>query len=277
MGTLLSLGKSGSKVLFCVWLTAFLGKTTTGFFMIPLLPNVDPAVKREFISLVLCQVSFVPVVLGLIDASLINSMRYTCYAISAVGLVFSVANTVVYILDYREGKSQKVCSGDFLVQQMDKQHEQRTRSRTSTAFHDYVAICFQRGSEKTRMPANQTMIFIAICLVVPFPIISAISIRFEDLHIAYPVYVTEAVNVLTLLVLCTVGNMQVFHGTMSVRGKDTVTRAAVSVAATVVVELVLVFAAYCHVLGAQGFIDYSRCIVWGRDVCQSSSPYIQTS
>jgi hypothetical protein len=54
--------------------------------------------------------------------------------------------------------------------------------------------------------------------------------------------------------------MQVFHGTLSVRGKDTVTRASVLVAVTVVVEVVFVFAVYIHVMGGTGFVHFLRCI-----------------
>jgi hypothetical protein len=188
-------------VCFYIWLAAFLGNTVTGFTMIPLLPNIDPAVKREFISLVMCQLSFVPVILGLVDATFVPTMKYACFLISAVGLLVSVTNLILYLMDFWEGKSQTVCSGSYLVSEMEKQKEQRQRLRKNTTFQDYVAICFQRGSEKTRMPANSIMLFIAVTLVIPFPLIAAISFRFDTIHAVYPPEAMNASSLLALLVL----------------------------------------------------------------------------
>jgi hypothetical protein len=56
----------------------------------------------------------------------------------------------------------------------------------------------------------------------------------------------------------TVGNMQVFHGTLSVRGKETVMRASAMVAWTVVVEILLVCTMFIHVMGIAGFADFVK-------------------
>lgn len=244
---------------FGAWTVVFLFNTFTGWAMIPLLPNVDPAVKREFVSLVLCQVSFLPVVLGQIDLRLAQPMRNVCYVISLLGLVFSMANLVLYTLDYIEGKSQKVCSGDYLVKQMAKQEKERQKLRKSTLLQDYVTICFTRGADQTRMPANEIMLFIAVSIVVPFPLLAVLANRFEILQEAYP-GILRAPAILMLLMLGTVGNMQVFHGTLAVRGKETVRRASVMVAVTVVVEMLVVFAIYSSVLGVDGFQQYLFCV-----------------
>jgi hypothetical protein len=170
-----------------LWFVAFLGNTVTGFFMIPLLPNVDPATKREFISLVLCQLSVVSMFLGLVDVALIQPTKYACFLVSGIGIVFSTINFVLYLMDYMEGKSQAVCSGSYLVSEMRKQKEKRKlMNGESTVFHDYIAVCFQRGSEKTRMPANKTMLFIALTLIIPFPFVTAMALRFETIHTIYP-------------------------------------------------------------------------------------------
>jgi hypothetical protein len=188
-------------VCFYIWLAAFLGNTVTGFTMIPLLPNIDPAVKREFISLVMVQLSFAPVILGQVDVTLVPTMKYACYLISAVGLLVSMTNLILYLMDFWEGKSQTVCSGSYLVSEMEKQKEERQRLRKSTTFHDYVAICFQRGSKTTRMPANKIMLFIAVTLVIPFPFIAAISLRFDTIHAVYPPESINATGLLALFVL----------------------------------------------------------------------------
>ena len=262
--------------LFYTWLGAFLLNTVTGFFMIPLLPNVDPAVKREFISLVLCQVSFVPVIFGMLDPAYITTSRWFCNWINGVGMIVSSANLFLYTMDYLDGRSNKVCSGKYLVDQMEKQKKQRLEylnrkmnkassggfsiAALQMVYHDYVAICFQRGADQTRMPANKTMLFIALTLVVPFPIFAVIASRFETLHAVYPSEWMTATGIFLLLVLCTVGNMQVFHGTLAVRGQDTVARAAGMVAVTVVLELALIFSMYMHVQTVDGFLDFMWCI-----------------
>ena len=244
---------------YASWLVAFLGNTATGFFMIPLLPNVDPAVKREFISLVLCQVSFVPVFLAQAYPEWSAMMKFFCFTVCATGFVMSVANFVLYSLDYYEGRSQTVCSGSYLVKEMEKQQEKRQRSpQKSTVFHDYMAVCFQRGSDKTRMPANTIMLFIAFTLVVPFPLIAAVAHKFDIIHATYPTM--RALPLLSLLILGTVGNLQVFHGTLAVRGKETVSSASWMVAVTVVIEMVLVFSCYIHVMGLNGFVQFLYCI-----------------
>ena len=262
--------------LFYTWLGAFLLNTVTGFFMIPLLPNVDPAVKREFISLVLCQVSFVPVIFGMLDPAYITTSRWFCNWINGVGMIVSSANLFLYTMDYLDGRSNKVCSGKYLVDQMEKQKKQRLEylnrkmnkassggfsiAALQMVYHDYVAICFQRGADQTRMPANKTMLFIALTLVVPFPIFAVIASRFETLHAVYPSEWMTATGIFLLLVLCTVGNMQVFHGTLAVRGQDTVARAAGMVAVTVVLELALIFSMYMHVQTVDGFLNFMWCI-----------------
>lgn len=260
---------------FYTWLGAFLLNTFTGFFMIPLLPNVDPAVKREFISLVLCQVSFVPVIFGMLSPNYVTASRRFCLWINGIGMIVSTANLILYTLDYMDGRSNKVCSGKYLVDQMEKQKEQRLeqlkrksssshKSSASAALnmivHDYVSICFQRGADQTRMPANKTMLFIAFTLVVPFPLFAVIASRFETLHEVYPPEFMQATGIFLLLVLCTVGNMQVFHGTLAVRGQDTVARAAGMVAVTVVLELALIFTMYMHVQTMEGFKHFMWCI-----------------
>ena len=263
------LAKKWFWTLFIVWVAAFLFNTFTGFAMIPLLPNIDPAVKREFVSLVLCQLSFVPVILGQIDPTLAKSMRILCYCISGLGLVLSVTNVVLYGLDYAEGKSQKVCSGEYLVKQMEKQADERKKQlKKSTLLEDYVTICFRRGAHQTRMPANEIMLFIAVSIVVPFLLIPIIANRFENLQEAYP-SILRVPAILMLLVLGTVGNMQVFHGTLAVRGKETVRNASIMVAATVVVENVLIFAIYATVLGVTGFREYLLCIPM-QEYCPST-------
>lgn len=266
---------------FYLWLVAFTLNTVTGFFMIPLLPNVDPAVKREFISLVLCQISFVPVIFGMLDEANVYWSRLLCNWISGIGIIVSSANFMLYTLDYLDGRSNTVCSGKYLIDQMGKQKEQRLQylkrksnksSSLSAAlkmmYHDYVSVCFQRGADQTRMPANEVMLFIAFTLVVPFPLIAVIASRFETLHAVYPPEFMTATGIFLLLVLCTVGNMQVFHGTLAVRGQDTVSRAASMVAVTVVLELSLIFSMYIHVQSFQGFVDFMWCIF--TDECPAS-------
>jgi hypothetical protein len=263
--------------LFHLWLIGFVTNTLTGFCMIPLLPNVDPAVKREFTSLVLCQICFVPVILGQLDPANVVWCRRLGIMIAISGFVVSLANLVLYSMDYIQGRSNTVCSSKYLVDQMEKQKAQRIKrlrfSRSShqqsTAaleaanilFHDYIAICFQRGSEQTRMPANRVMLFIAVTLVVPFLFIGVIALRLETLHATYPPEHMNAVGLFMLLIMCTVGNMQVFHGTVAVRGHDTVARASAMVALTVVFEMILVFAMYAHVQGYKGFADFNWCIL----------------
>ena len=259
--------------LLYFWLAAFVLNTATGFFMIPLLPNVDPAVKREFISLVLCQVSFVPVIFGMLDKANIGWSRLLCHWITGIGMVVSTANLMLYTLDYMDGRSNKVCSGKYLIDQMEKQKELRlqylkrktNKSSFSSAalkmiYHDYVSICFQRGADQTRMPANEVMLFIAFTLVVPFPLFSVIASRFETLHAVYPPEYMTATGIFLMLVLCTVGNMQVFHGTLAVRGQDTVARAASMVAVTIVLEMALIFSMYIHVQSFEGFAGFMWCI-----------------
>lgn len=266
-----------------VWIFAFLANTLTGFVMIPQLPNCDPSTKREFMTLVCCQLSFLPAILGMLDFGKLSwwlpCMQLCCYSVSALGLVVSSANFVLYLLDYCEGKSQQVCSGKYLVDQMDKQHEIRQQhdnkrsisDRTKTLLQDYVSICFMRGSEKTRMPANKLMIFIGLTLIVPFPIIALIGYRLVALKESYygsSPSLMALPALLEVVMLCTVGNMQVFHGTLSVRGKVTVTSASVWVAFTTVLELILIGLVNDQALGGwENTKDYLYCILSG--VCRA--------
>jgi len=251
------------QFMFGLWLLSFYVNTITGFFMIPLLPNVDPAVKREFISLVLLQLSFAPAVLGMINVSLAPVMELSCYVISTIGIIASSANLYLYVLDYMDGRSNKVCSGTYLVSSMDKQHQERKKRKQygtmKQILDDYISICFVRGSENTRMPANGLMIFIAFTLVVPHPFIIGIASQLRKYHEIYPMWMMDAPALMAVLIFCTVGNMQVFHGTLAVRGKETVSRASWMVAVTVVLMVVLIFAIFIHVQGTEGFKDFMKC------------------
>ena len=257
--------------LFYTWLVAFLFNTATGFFMIPMLPDMDPASKREFISLVLVQLSFVPMTFGANGiAGSPSTIKYWCWLVTGLGLITSIANVTLYFMDYASGRSNKVCSGSYLVDQMKKQQKERKvqRSGNSSAvlrdlFHDYVTVCFERGSDQTRMPANRLMIFIGISLVFPLLITAVIAFHFEAIQRAYPPAVMKTLGLVSLFGLGTVGNMQVFHGTLALRGTETVQRASWMVAVTVVVECVLVFASHTQVLGYEGFLDFLHCETTG--------------
>lgn len=266
-----------------LWLVVFIGNTLTGFIMIPLLPNCDPSTKREFVTLVCCQCSFLPAILGMLPVPStwwLPTMQLACYTVCAVGMIVSTANFTLTLWDLCEGKCQNVCSGTYLVDQMDKQHHtmlQKSR-HSDTAFflrlvwHDYCTICFERGSDKTRMPANKLMLFIAFTLVVPFPIIALLGYRLDVLRASY--YATAPglmalPALLEVLMLCTVGNMQVFHGTLAQRGVVTVKSATTWVAATTVLELVVIALVNDQALGGwKGTQEYLYCILSG--LCRSA-------
>jgi hypothetical protein len=262
-------------LLFAIWTMAFLTNCLTGFCMIPMLPNIDPSAKREFVPLFLVQVSFLPFTLGLVGVCS-TSMTVATFGIGVLGLITSVSNLILYVMDYADGKSNTVCSSKHLLDHIDQQKEVRKKlydggywEISKILFHDYISILFQRGADQTRMPANGTMIFIAVSLVVPFPIFMSAALRFEMIRHAYPPALLMSPNLVLLLLLSTVGNLQIFHGTLALRGKDTVTRASVMVAATVVLELALGFANMYHALGPEHYVRYHMCL--GLGSCPPSS------
>eukprot|EP00457_Paulinella_chromatophora_P009812 gb/GEZN01009888.1/.p1 GENE.gb/GEZN01009888.1/~~gb/GEZN01009888.1/.p1 ORF type:complete len:346 (+),score=14.25 gb/GEZN01009888.1/:24-1040(+) len=245
------------KAINYTFTLAFLANTITGFVMIPKLPHIDPATKREFLSLVLTQLAFVPVVYGQVVPSMVSTLQLATMLICVLGTVTSVTNVVLYLIDYSQGKSQKICSGDFLIKHMRKQ----TKLGLSIYDH-YVGILFQRGAEQTRMPANKLGIFVALTLVAPFPVLAIMSYRVPLLHRAFGQELRERSGMFSLYTFCTVGNMQVFHGTLAVRGQETVTRAAALVAATVVFELVAMAMVNEATFGSEHVL-YLRCITLG--------------
>lgn len=261
-------------ILFAIWTIAFLVNCLTGFCMIPMLPNIDPSAKREFVPLFLVQVSFLPFTLGLAGVWQ-SSMTVACFIIGVLGLITSVSNLVLYLMDYADGKSNVVCSSKHLLDHIDEQKKTRKKLYEEGYYgvakilvHDYMVILFKRGAETTRMPANATMIFIAVSLIVPFPIFMSAAFRFEQIHAAYPPSLLMAPNLVLLLLLSTVGNLQIFHGTLALRGKDTVHRASFLVAVTVVLELFLGFVNMYDVLG-EFYFGYHMCLGFGK--CPTSS------
>ena len=56
------------------------------------------------------------------------------------GLITSGANSVLYLMDYKDGKSTKVCSGDFLVAEMEKKEKM---AKKESAWDDYISILFK--------------------------------------------------------------------------------------------------------------------------------------
>jgi hypothetical protein len=268
-------------VLFAIWTVSFLVNCLTGFCMIPMLPNIDPSAKREFVPLFLVQISFLPFCLGLAGVGT-ASMTVASFVIGILGLISSVVNFILYLLDYADGKSSMVCSSKHLLDHIDQQKETRKRlydegywAIAKMLFHDYIAILFQRGAEQTRMPANQTMVFIAATLIVPFPIFMSAAFRFREISTAYPPELLMSPNLVLLLLLSTVGNLQIFHGTLALRGKDTVTRSSLMVAVTVVLELLVGFANMYQALGAEHYIGYHKCR--GLGLCSSSSVLVSSS
>lgn len=221
--------RSERPPLVHLWSLAFLLNNVSGWVLIPKLTCADPATKREFISLFLVQVIFCPFIYGIVYPEWRSSMQVVSAILIATGLFTSILNLALYLMDWSSSKSNKIVSGDFLVKQMEKEGEK------GGWWSHYVTILFKRGSTKTRMPANKRMIAVAVSIVLPFLLLAFLVSRMEAIY-SHPMY-TEKYQWYTLLMFGTIGNAQVFHGTMSVRGIDKVHRTTNMVLGTTVLEV----------------------------------------
>ena len=254
--TALLLGGTVDPRLVHVWSVGFLWNNLSGFVLIPKLTALDPATKREFISLFLVQVIFWPVVYGIVYPEWTIAMQWVSGALLVLGLVTSVTNTALYLLDWREGKSVQLVAGKKLVKAMERANE------AGSIYDHYVSILFRRGSHQTRMPANKRMIAVALSIVLPFLLLAVITYRMPTMrtHAAY----SEDYNWYTLLLFGTVGNAQVFHGTMSVRGIDKVHRTTNMVLGTTALELVTLVTFLLAKFSPDVCLESMRMVVRGR-------------
>ena len=213
-----------------IWSLAFLLNNITGWVLIPKLTCADPATKREFISLFLVQVIFCPFVYGIVYPEWRSTMQVVSALLIVAGAFTSGINLFLYLIDWYESTSQKIVSGKSLVKQMEKEGEH------GDWWSHYVSILFKRGSSQTRMPANKRMIGVAFTIVLPFVLLAFLVSRMDAIS-THKIY-TENYQWYTLLLFGTIGNTQVFHGTMSVRGIDKVHRTTNMVLGTTLLEVV---------------------------------------
>ncbi len=205
---------------------------TTGFWMIRTIPQSDPSTKREFVSLFLLQTCWVLLGRGLVFGAETQAYQIALYILTACGLITTTSNTVLYIVDWWNTSSQLERSGGEMLAEM----KQSKCIKTPYSFWShYINILFIRGSTTTRMPANKKMILGSLTLLVPFLLFILVIPHMSTTYPMYPLLGQYTWTICYLL--STIGNVQVFHGTLSVRGRETVTNATNLVLITTLLEV----------------------------------------
>ena len=251
----LMMGRSVDEMMVHAWSVCFVLNNVSGWFLIPKLSCVDPATKREFISLFLVQVIFCPFVYGLVYPEWMRSLQCVSACLIVLGLFTSILNLGIYVMDWYESKSKNLVAGQYLVKQMEKEKEK------GGWWSHYVTILFQRGSASTRMPANKRMLGIAVSIVMPFVVLSVLVFRMKAI-VQHSVYTVDY-QWYTLLMFGTIGNSQVFHGTMSVRGIEKVHRTTNMVLVTTVLEVVTLLTMLLRENTFSECVDYARTVFIG--------------
>eukprot|EP00657_Telonema_sp_P-1_P010145 TRINITY_DN4443_c0_g1_i1.p1 TRINITY_DN4443_c0_g1~~TRINITY_DN4443_c0_g1_i1.p1 ORF type:complete len:318 (+),score=57.34 TRINITY_DN4443_c0_g1_i1:146-1099(+) len=231
---------------FWFWTVCFLLNAGTGFVMVPVLPHTDPATKREFVTLFLVQLFYSPYTVGCVMAP--GPMRPLCFFIILCGCITSVANTILYLFDWSEGKSNQICGATIGTT------THTVKSQKLSLREHYVSILFERGSTKTKMPANKRMILISFTLIFPFLVY---LLPVWNMHMIYNDFPNMAkFQYFSGYLLGTIGSIQIFHGTLSVRGSDKVLRSTNFVIGTTFVEMVMLLLFIYKHIGVQESIKY---------------------
>jgi hypothetical protein len=208
-----------------LWCFFFLLNTGSGFLLVPRISHADPSTKREFISLVLLQLSFLGTVWGGVHTN--NTYVIHCIAglLCSIGMLTSFVNVVLYGMDWMQGRSGDLCTSSL----------ERTGQSHAGWVENYITIIFTRGSQCTRMPANKRMLLVAASIFLPFPMLLYLNMLLPGLSRCA---ILQDSIWFTMLLVGSIGNIQIFHGSLSVAGKCTIGSSTHLVLLTTFIEIV---------------------------------------
>ena len=183
-----------------------------GFLLIPRLPSNHPSSKRIFMSSLSIQISTLFVFRLFIfsnDKIFQKIDIYLLIVCCCFGFFVTCLNILAHFSDYFQNKSN---------------HQNKSNQNKSykeiNLFDEYIFLLFYRGYHKTRRPSNKRMIFISsqlfIAYIFFFRIITNINKIIADN------FIDDNLRILCLfssILLLTIGNLQIFHCTMAIRGK----------------------------------------------------------